>query len=213
MRSRKLGARWIRRNDGHLPTTVMGTRRLRGPVRVPSDISSQYLTSLLIIAPLHRRADSRSRWKASSRASRTSISRSTRWRSSASPSTTRTTRHCGSAPQAIARAPSTSKATRRRRRISRRWPRCTAGASRSAISARGTRQGDYAFFGLCETARRDASTRTAASTVIEGPRALTGGFDGAGRHDQHAGRRADVDDDRAIPVDSRRASPDSPRCA
>ena len=39
-------------NDGHLPTTVTGTRKLRGPVRVPSNISSQYLTSLLIIAPL-----------------------------------------------------------------------------------------------------------------------------------------------------------------
>ena len=39
-------------NDGHLPTTVIGSRRLRGPVRVPSNISSQYLTSLLVIAPL-----------------------------------------------------------------------------------------------------------------------------------------------------------------
>jgi 3-phosphoshikimate 1-carboxyvinyltransferase len=47
-----LGARMDSTRDGHLPTTVMGTRRLRGPVRVPSDISSQYLTSLLIIAPL-----------------------------------------------------------------------------------------------------------------------------------------------------------------
>ena len=31
---------------------MTGTRKLRGPVRVPSNISSQYLTSLLIIAPL-----------------------------------------------------------------------------------------------------------------------------------------------------------------
>jgi 3-phosphoshikimate 1-carboxyvinyltransferase len=47
-----LGARMDSTRDGHLPITVMGTRRLRGPVRVPSDISSQYLTSLALIAPL-----------------------------------------------------------------------------------------------------------------------------------------------------------------
>src|SRR5690349_1707595 len=47
-----LGATMASTNDGHLPTTVTGTRNLRGPVRVPSNISSQYLTSLLIIAPL-----------------------------------------------------------------------------------------------------------------------------------------------------------------
>jgi 3-phosphoshikimate 1-carboxyvinyltransferase len=38
--------------DGYLPTTVRGTRALRGPARVPGTISSQYLTSLLTIAPL-----------------------------------------------------------------------------------------------------------------------------------------------------------------
>jgi len=47
-----LGAHLVSSNDGHLPTTVRGTRALRGPVTVPSNISSQYLTSLLIIAPL-----------------------------------------------------------------------------------------------------------------------------------------------------------------
>jgi 3-phosphoshikimate 1-carboxyvinyltransferase len=47
-----LGAELRSTNDGHLPTTVIGSRRLRGPVRVPSNISSQYLTSLLVIAPL-----------------------------------------------------------------------------------------------------------------------------------------------------------------
>src|SRR5204862_2461105 len=37
---------------GYLPSTVKGTRTLRGPARVSGTISSQYLTSLLIIAPL-----------------------------------------------------------------------------------------------------------------------------------------------------------------
>jgi 3-phosphoshikimate 1-carboxyvinyltransferase len=50
----QLGARMGSTNDGYLPTEVTGTAQLTGPVRVPSDISSQYLTSLLIIAPLLR---------------------------------------------------------------------------------------------------------------------------------------------------------------
>ena len=48
----QLGAKLESTNDGYLPTTVTGTSHLSGPVQVPSDISSQYLTSLLIIAPL-----------------------------------------------------------------------------------------------------------------------------------------------------------------
>jgi 3-phosphoshikimate 1-carboxyvinyltransferase len=47
-----LGASLDSTNDGYLPATVSGTRRLRGPARVPGTISSQYLTSLLIVAPL-----------------------------------------------------------------------------------------------------------------------------------------------------------------
>jgi 3-phosphoshikimate 1-carboxyvinyltransferase len=50
----QLGARLESTNDGYLPTRVTGSGELRGPVQVPSDISSQYLTSLLIIAPLLR---------------------------------------------------------------------------------------------------------------------------------------------------------------
>ena len=49
---RTLGATVESTRDGHLPATVRGTRALRGPVRVPGNISSQYLTSLLTIAPL-----------------------------------------------------------------------------------------------------------------------------------------------------------------
>jgi 3-phosphoshikimate 1-carboxyvinyltransferase len=49
---RALGATLESTNDGYLPTLVVGTRGLRGPARVPGTISSQYLTSLLTIAPL-----------------------------------------------------------------------------------------------------------------------------------------------------------------
>ena len=48
---RALGATLESTNDGHLPTRVVGTRALKGPSRVPGTISSQYLTSLLTIAP------------------------------------------------------------------------------------------------------------------------------------------------------------------
>ncbi len=44
--------RWIPPTTAICPTTVTRRRALRGPVRVPGNISSQYLTSLLIIAPL-----------------------------------------------------------------------------------------------------------------------------------------------------------------
>ena len=46
-----LGANVQSTNGGYLPTTVRGAR-LKGPVKVSGAISSQYLTSLLIIAPL-----------------------------------------------------------------------------------------------------------------------------------------------------------------
>jgi 3-phosphoshikimate 1-carboxyvinyltransferase len=49
---RALGATLDSTQDGYLPTSVQGTRALRGPARVSGTISSQYLTSLLIIAPL-----------------------------------------------------------------------------------------------------------------------------------------------------------------
>jgi 3-phosphoshikimate 1-carboxyvinyltransferase len=48
----QLGARVESSRDGYLPARVVGSTQLAGPVQVPSDISSQYLTSLLIIAPL-----------------------------------------------------------------------------------------------------------------------------------------------------------------
>lgn len=51
---RELGAHLDATGNGYLPTRVTGSSELRGPVQVPSDISSQFLTSLLIIAPLLR---------------------------------------------------------------------------------------------------------------------------------------------------------------
>jgi 3-phosphoshikimate 1-carboxyvinyltransferase len=49
---RTLGATLEATNLGYLPIRVVGTRGLKGPARVPGSISSQYLTSLLTIAPL-----------------------------------------------------------------------------------------------------------------------------------------------------------------
>src|SRR5688572_24655408 len=49
---RALGATLQSASDGYLPIAVRGTRALRGPVHVSGTISSQYLTSLLIVAPL-----------------------------------------------------------------------------------------------------------------------------------------------------------------
>ncbi len=48
----QLGARVESTRDGYLPARVLGSTELAGPVEVPSDISSQYLTSLLILAPM-----------------------------------------------------------------------------------------------------------------------------------------------------------------
>jgi 3-phosphoshikimate 1-carboxyvinyltransferase len=48
----QLGAQVESTRDGYLPARVVGRSDLSGPVQVPSDISSQYLTSLLILAPM-----------------------------------------------------------------------------------------------------------------------------------------------------------------
>jgi 3-phosphoshikimate 1-carboxyvinyltransferase len=48
----QLGAKVESTRDGYLPARVVGRSDLSGPVQVPSDISSQYLTSLLILAPM-----------------------------------------------------------------------------------------------------------------------------------------------------------------
>jgi 3-phosphoshikimate 1-carboxyvinyltransferase len=49
---RALGAELSGPRDGYLPTRVVGSHRLADTVSVPGDISSQYLSALLIVAPL-----------------------------------------------------------------------------------------------------------------------------------------------------------------
>ena len=147
---RALGATLESTDDGILPTTVRGTRALRGPVRVPGTISSQYLTSLLTIAPLIEGGltievegeltskpyvDLTLDEMAKFGVQRRERSLPQRW-------------SCHS--RRTRPAASTSKATPRRPRISPRWRRCTARESRSPTSGTRTRQGDYGFFGLCE---------------------------------------------------------------
>jgi 3-phosphoshikimate 1-carboxyvinyltransferase len=56
---------------------------------------------------------------------------------------------------------------------------CTVRASRSRNLGSGTRQGDYAFFGLCEQLGARVTRTAAAARVIEGPRQTRAAFDGA----------------------------------
>jgi 3-phosphoshikimate 1-carboxyvinyltransferase len=171
----KLGARMDSSRDGHLPTTVMGTRRLRGPVRVPSDISSQYLTSLLIIAPLIDEG-----------------------------LTIEVEGELTSKPYVDLTFDEMAKFGVTVHNRDYRTLRVEAGGYRagcidvegdaSAASyfaalatlhggrivlsnlGTGTRQGDYGFFALCEQLGARV-TRTVSQTAIEGPRTLEAGFD------------------------------------
>lgn len=171
-----LGAALGSTNDGYLPATVSGTRRLRGPARVPGTISSQYLTSLLIIAPLieggltievdgeltskpyvdltldemakfHVRVDNQD-YRRFVVAQQTYAAGDIAVEGDAS---------AASYFAALA----------------------TLHGARITLSNLGaaTRQGDYAFFSLCE--RLGATVeRRAQSTTIEGPRELAASFDG-----------------------------------
>ena len=135
----------------------------------PGTISSQYLTSLLIIAPLIEGGlTDRSGGRAHQQAVRRSHARRDGEVRRATSRTT-TTADWSCAPQAYRPATSPWKATPRPRRISRRSRRCTAAASRSAIWARRTRQGDYALLRAVREARRASARATPAHTVIEGP--------------------------------------------
>jgi 3-phosphoshikimate 1-carboxyvinyltransferase len=171
-----LGARMDSTRDGHLPTTVMGTRRLRGPVRVPSDISSQYLTSLLIIAPLID--DGLTIEVEGQLTSRPYVDltldemakfgvrvendgyRKLAVKSQAYRAGTIDVEGDASAASYFAAL-------------------ATLHGARITLSnlGTGTRQGDYAFFALCERLGARVE-RTMSCTVIEGPRELGAGFDG-----------------------------------
>ena len=171
-----LGARIESARDGHLPTTVTGSRALRGPVRVPGTISSQYLTSLLIIAPLIRWPRHRSRRRAHQQTLRRSHARR-------DGQVRRAGRKPGLPPSAG--RPQTYRAGS----IDVEGDASAAsyfaalatlhGASMTLTNlGAGTRQGDYAFFGLCERLGARV-TRSAATTIIQGPRKLDTAFDAA----------------------------------
>jgi 3-phosphoshikimate 1-carboxyvinyltransferase len=171
-----LGARMDSTRDGHLPITVMGTRRLRGPVRVPSDISSQYLTSLALIAPLiddgliievegeltskpyiDLTLDEMAKFGVS-------VANDAYRKLSVAPQPYR----AGTIDvEGDASAASYFAAL------------ATLHGGRITLSnlGTGTRQGDYAFFALCEQLGARVE-RTADHTVIEGPRLLESSFAG-----------------------------------
>jgi len=163
--------------EGFLPTTVRGTHSLRGPVRVPGNISSQYLTSLLIIAPLLEaglivdvEGDLTSKPYVDLTLDEMAkfgvrvINHEYR-RLSVAPQVYRAS-EIDVEGDASAASYFAALATLHGGRIT------------LSNLGTGTRQGDYAFFGLCEGlgARVD---RTAARTTIEGPRTLAAAFDGA----------------------------------
>lgn len=173
---RELGATLDSSNDGYLPTTVSGSRKLRGPVRVSGAISSQYLTSLLIIAPLIEggltievEGDLTSKpyldlTLDEMRKFGVEVENHDYRKLSVRPQVY----VAGDVPvEGDASAASYFAAL------------ATLHGGRIALGNLGaaTRQGDYAFFGLCE--QLGAITRsTPGSTVIEGPRRLAAGFDG-----------------------------------
>jgi 3-phosphoshikimate 1-carboxyvinyltransferase len=171
-----LGAQLQSTNDGHLPTLVVGTRHLRGPVRVPSNISSQYLTSLLIIAPLLE----------------SGLVIEVEGELTSKPYVDLTldemakfgVRAVNHDYRRLTVAPQTYRASEidvegDASAASYFAALATLHGARITLSnlGSGTRQGDYAFFGLCEKLGARVE-RTAARTIIEGPRKLAGGFDG-----------------------------------
>jgi 3-phosphoshikimate 1-carboxyvinyltransferase len=181
-----LGATLHSSNDGHLPTTVRGTRALRGPVRVPGNISSQYLTSLLTIAPLIEQGlvievageltskpyvdltlDEMAKFgvEVDNQDYRRLVVRPQAYRAGVID------------VEGDASAASYFAAL------------ATLHGARITLSNLGanTRQGDYGFLGLCEQLGARI-TRHVSKTVIEGPRELAGAFD----HDVDMTRMPDV---------------------
>jgi 3-phosphoshikimate 1-carboxyvinyltransferase len=172
---RALGATLETTNDGYLPTTVRGLRSLEGPVKVPGTISSQYLTSLLTIAPLLEKGlvievegeltskpyidltlDEMAKFgvNVENHAYQKLVVLPQQYRAG----TIDVEGDASAASYFAALA--------------------TLNGGRITLSNLGlrTRQGDYAFLGLCERLGARVQ-RSSDSTVIEGPRELTGGFD------------------------------------
>ena len=169
-----LGANLESTDDGFLPTTVRGTRELRGPARVPGTISSQYLTSLLTVAPLSGLTIEVQGELTSKPYVDLTLDEMAKfgvrvendhYRRLVVP---RQAYQAGSIDvegDASAASYFAALATLHGARI-----------TLSNLGA-GTRQGDYTFFGLCEKLGARV-TRSAASTLVEGPRRLDAAFDG-----------------------------------
>jgi len=168
-----LGAQVESTDDGHLPATVRGTRTLRGPVKVPGTISSQYLTSLLTIAPL------------------IGLTIEVQGELTSKPYVDLTLDEMAKFGVEV------ENQGYRRLVVARQDYRAGEIAVEGDASAAsyfaalatlhggaitltnlgaGTRQGDYAFFGLCERLGARVTRQTGA-TVIEGPRTLDAAFD------------------------------------
>jgi 3-phosphoshikimate 1-carboxyvinyltransferase len=173
---RTMGANLDSTNDGHLPATVRGSRLMKGPVRVPGTISSQYLTSLLTIAPLidggltievegdltskpyiDLTLDEMAKFgvNVENHGYRKLVVLPQKFRAG----TIDVEGDASAASYFAALA--------------------TLHGGRITLSNLGTRtrQGDYGFFGLCERLGARIE-RNVDSTVIEGPRALSNGFEG-----------------------------------
>ncbi|MEO8063044.1 MAG: 3-phosphoshikimate 1-carboxyvinyltransferase [Pseudomonadota bacterium] len=170
-----LGARMQSSNDGHLPTTVVGSRSLKGPARVPSNISSQYLTSLLIIGPLIEGG----------------LTIEVEGELTSKPYVDLTLDEMAKFGanvenhdyQKLIVAPLPYRAgvidvEGDASAASYFAALATLHGGRITLSNLGTRtrQGDYAFFGLCEKLGATVQ-RASDSTIIEGPGALGAGFD------------------------------------
>jgi len=169
-----LGAHIESTHDGYLPATVRGKRELRGPVRVPGTISSQYLTSLLTIAPL------------------IGLTIEVQGELTSKPYVDLTLDEMAKFGVRV------ENQDYRRLVVARQDYRAGEIAVEGDASAAsyfaalatlhggsvtltnlgaGTRQGDYAFLGLCERLGARV-TRQPGATVVEGPRALDAAFDG-----------------------------------
>jgi 3-phosphoshikimate 1-carboxyvinyltransferase len=171
---RAMGARFESASDGYLPITVSGTRNLRGPVRVSGTISSQYLTSLLIIAPLIEDG----------------LTIEVEGELTSKPYLELTL------DEMYKFGVEVQNEDYRRLKVLPQWydavnlpvegdasaasyfaALATLNAARIKLTNLGTRtrQGDYAFFGLCEQLGAQV-TRKFNDTTIEGPRSLDTGF-------------------------------------
>jgi 3-phosphoshikimate 1-carboxyvinyltransferase len=173
---RTIGATLESTRDGYLPITVTGTRALRGPARVSGTISSQYLTSLLIIAPLIDggltiEVDGDLTSKPYLDLTLDEMAKfgvdvdNQRYQKLVVPQQPYRAGTIDVEGDASAASYFAALATLHGARI-----------TLSNLGAR-TRQGDYAFFGLCEQLGARVA-RSAANTSIEGPRQLEAAFDG-----------------------------------